>query len=308
MFVCFADCRAYFLVAAALVLSFPPSAVGFYLAGSDGLPAESRLPADNNDEAKKGLALLEGVWKFASVEVEGKKQAGLPFETNKMVLGRDGRTIIVQGPRITRGSLKVDPAQTPKHYDTTVPQGPGKTQQIPGIYELERDTLKVCMPLRDPVRPTELASKPDSGHILFVFERQTKDIADTLLAVARQELEGTWQAVSYVVNGEKASDEEMKRIKLQFDGEGQTTGLRDGQVFVSATTKIDPGKNPLAIDITYTAGDPKGKKLLGIYKVEGDLLTICRSAPDKPRPSEFVSQPGSGLTLTTFKREAPVKK
>jgi hypothetical protein len=55
--------------------------------------------------------------------------------------------------------------------------------------------------------------------------------------------------------------------------------------------------------MAYTEGDPKGRTALGIYKIEDDLLTICRAAPDKPRPDAFAAKPGSGLTLMTYKRE-----
>jgi len=34
-----------------------------------------------------------------------------------------------------------------------------------------------------------------------------------------------------------------------------------------------------------------------------NLLTICRTAPDHARPTEFASKPGSGQTLMTYKRE-----
>jgi uncharacterized protein (TIGR03067 family) len=129
-----------------------------------------------------------------------------------------------------------------------------------------------------------------------------------LIEAARQELAGTWQAVSYALDGKKASDEEMKKVQLVFDRAGKTTALNEGKVFLASTTKIDPAKNPMAIDMTFTEGDLKGQTSLGIYKIEDDVLTICRAAPHNARPSEFSSKPGSGQTLMSYRRENSTPK
>ncbi|MBI1790850.1 MAG: TIGR03067 domain-containing protein [Acidobacteria bacterium] len=95
----------------------------------------------------------------------------------------------------------------------------------------------------------------------------------------------------------------MKKIQLTIDAGGKAHARREGTVFIAAATEIDPDKNPMTIDMAYTEGDPKGRTALGIYKIEDDVLTICRAAPGKARPSEFSSQPGSGHTLMTYRRE-----
>ena len=40
----------------------------------------------------------------------------------------------------------------------------------------------------------------------------------------------------------------------------------------------------------------------GIYKFEGNLLTISLSAPEAPRPTQFQVVPGDGGMLTVWKR------
>jgi len=51
----------------------------------------------------------------------------------------------------------------------------------------------------------------------------------------------------------------------------------------------------------FFPGDPK-KEAKGIWKVEGDTLTICRARPGQQRPSEFTAPKGSGRELLVFKR------
>jgi uncharacterized protein (TIGR03067 family) len=69
---------------------------------------------------------------------------------------------------------------------------------------------------------------------------------------------------------------------------------------VNGARTIDPTKNPKEITLT-----PDGRKepLLGIYKMEGDTLTLCLG--DKI-PTEFKAKKGS--TLWVLKREKPDKK
>jgi uncharacterized protein (TIGR03067 family) len=109
--------------------------------------ASSFLFGWDQSAAEKEMAHLAGTWSFASVEVNGAKQPPVPFATNKMIISKDGIYIVVQGPRITYGTIKVDPSKSPGHYEPTVTSGPVKGQTFKGIYELDGDTLKTCLPL-----------------------------------------------------------------------------------------------------------------------------------------------------------------
>jgi uncharacterized protein (TIGR03067 family) len=261
------------------------------------------MGSDNGDLTTKEYARLAGVWRFALVEVEGKKQPEVPFATNKMILSKDGHYVVVQGPRVTRGTLKLDPSKDPKHYDPTIMTGRLRGLTVPGIYELDGDTLRICFPLRNRERPTILARKPGSGLMFQAFKREKKDVKEGLIEAGRVELAGTWQAVSYSHDGNQAPDEDLKKTTLSIDADGKASASREGRMIVAGTLTIEPTSAPMAVDLTYTEGDTKGRTALGIYKIEDDTLTICRAAPGKARPTEFSSQPGSGHTLLTYKRD-----
>ena len=263
---------------------------------------------DDEDATNKEHARFEGVWSFALVEVDGVKQPDEPFETNKIIISNDGSFIVVHGPRVTRGVFKLDLTKTPKHFDQTITHGPAKGRTFSSIYELDSDTYKVCGSFRGGERPAAFGTKPGSGLILHVLKREKQSVKEALIEAGRKELAGTWLAVSYALDGNKASDEDMKNIKLLFDADGKATALRDHKVFIASTTKIDPTLDPMTMDMTYTEGYIKGQIALGIYKIEDDLLTICRSAPDHARPTEFASKPGSGHTLMTYKRDKAATK
>jgi uncharacterized protein (TIGR03067 family) len=70
----------------------------------------------------------------------------------------------------------------------------------------------------------------------------------------------------------------------------------------STTFKIDASKNPKTIDMTIATGKT-ARRQLGIYKIEGDTLTICQTAGrgDEGRPKEFQCD-HKGLVLIVWKR------
>lgn len=260
-------------------------------------------PARNLDALKNEYARFEGVWSLDLVEVEGVKQPPASFETTKVIILKDGNFVVAQGPRITHGVFKLDITKNPKHYDQTATAGPAKRRTFSCIYELGDDSYRLCGSFRGGERPAAFGSTPGSGLIYQVLKREKQSVKDALVEVGRRELAGTWQAVSYALDGKAASADDMKKVKLVIDAEGKTSAYNGDQLFIASTTEIDPSQVPMTMDISYTEGANRGKTALGIYKIEDDLLTICRSGPGQARPTQFASDAGSGHTLMTYKRE-----
>jgi uncharacterized protein (TIGR03067 family) len=67
----------------------------------------------------------------------------------------------------------------------------------------------------------------------------------------------------------------------------------DGELFI-----LDETSNPKRIDFD----DGHTPRILGIYKLEDNRLTVCTGGPGEARPTEFKTSPVSGTILTRLER------
>jgi uncharacterized protein (TIGR03067 family) len=117
-------------------------------------------------------------------------------------------------------------------------------------------------------------------------------------------LQGTWTLVSVEIDKKPLSMDELKDARLVVSGDHYSFAL--GKDRLEITYKMDEGKKPKTIDLTVVEGPEKGKTYHGIYRLESDTYTICRSTePNKERPTEFATRPGSGLMIVVWKRAKP---
>jgi uncharacterized protein (TIGR03067 family) len=120
-----------------------------------------------------------------------------------------------------------------------------------------------------------------------------------------KQFQGTWTLDAVQINGVKVDVEMMKKqghdITLVVKDEKFTLKLKRGDM--EGTLKLDPTKKPKAYDAKAT--DPEGKthESIGIYKIEGDTLTVCYVAAGKDRPTEFKADAGSEAVVQVFKRD-----
>jgi uncharacterized protein (TIGR03067 family) len=100
-------------------------------------------------------------------------------------------------------------------------------------------------------------------------------------------LRGTW-SVDVPAGGDT--------LKVQFAIYGdESFEINLGGNHVNGARKIDPTKSPKEITLMP---DGSNKSLLGIYKLEGDTLTLCFG---EKRPTDFKAK--EGATLWVLKRE-----
>jgi uncharacterized protein (TIGR03067 family) len=120
---------------------------------------------------------------------------------------------------------------------------------------------------------------------------------------AKQELDklqGEWTLVSTEVGGKMRPDTVNAVSKLTISGNQWVVTYRDFASNARATIAIDPSKHPKTIDLTFRGSE--GLPARGIYKLEGDTLTVCYNATvGGERPKEFKSTQEMGV-LDVFKR------
>ena len=92
--------------------------------------------------------------------------------------------------------------------------------------------------------------------------------------------QGTWALISGERHGEPFPDEVVKSVKLTFFGDILKTHKKNG--VTEATFTLHSESNPKGIDLNMD-----GSLGLGIYKLEGETLTILHGEVEEPRPADF---------------------
>jgi uncharacterized protein (TIGR03067 family) len=84
----------------------------------------------------------------------------------------DGKYTVTVGDQKDEGTVKLDPAKTPREMDITGTDGPNKGMTFLAIYEIKDDTLRVCYDLSGKARPKEFKTQADSQLFLVEYKRE----------------------------------------------------------------------------------------------------------------------------------------
>ncbi len=118
--------------------------------------------------------------------------------------------------------------------------------------------------------------------------------------------EGVWVLVAMQGDGRTVPvnmpAEEIEPAEWTFAA-GELRIVRGGHEERAACT-VDASTEPLRMTIGPAAGADAGP-VQGIFRLEGDKLTVCVSEPGQPPPVDFTSEPGLGQTVYHLRALAP---
>jgi uncharacterized protein (TIGR03067 family) len=120
----------------------------------------------------------------------------------------------------------------------------------------------------------------------------------------REKIQGVWKVRALVDNGNEQPPADHEKLRIHFTARHVTFTLGDQKR--EGAYKLDPSRKPPRIEIELTDGPSKGRKDSGVYRLEGDTLTLCLTLkPGEEPPADFTSKAGSGRTLFTLERVKP---
>jgi uncharacterized protein (TIGR03067 family) len=113
---------------------------------------------------------------------------------------------------------------------------------------------------------------------------------------------GDWTVASWKQGGNDLDREQLNTAKWSVKDDKYTFEMSgNGE---EGTIKLDPAKKVPTIDLTITGGNDKGKEQPGIYKIDGDTITLSFARPGgTDRPTEFTSTEDNGNILIVVKRK-----
>jgi uncharacterized protein (TIGR03067 family) len=132
--------------------------------------AEPKGTDSKDDRVAQDLKALEGTWEVASHEVNGKQATDADYYSPKRIVIAAGKLDLFE-----RGEadlpIKIDPTKTPKALDVYFPGAMMLNAHEQGIYQLDKDELKICLPLSlVGERPTKFSS--EGYRSLYVLRRK----------------------------------------------------------------------------------------------------------------------------------------
>lgn len=172
------------------------------------------------------------------------------------------------------------------------------------------------IPATSPTHPFELEAWENPNQIMkqlrylwllaLVAAWQLPARADSTNALSGDlaKLQGEWRMSSGSADGFEMPEGMLASSRRICTGDRLTVTVR-GQLIMKAKITLNVTAKPKTIDYEVSDGPTKGKKLLGIYELEGDVLKSCFGAPGEARPTEFASTTGDHRTVSSWKRQKP---
>ena len=116
-------------------------------------------------------------------------------------------------------------------------------------------------------------------------------------------MQGTWVMHALEINGKDVPPQQTQDTNLTIRKDDYKTTVK-GKDQRGLRIKLDPSKDPKAMDMIQTQPDGSEKVIKGIYTIEKDLLKICRGlTSEQERPNQFATWPGTSYFVVTWKKQ-----
>ena len=117
------------------------------------------------------METLQGTWKLESLRIGDADASEEAIKQRHVIIDGNNWTSHI-GEAEYRMTWKVDPSKSPKHLDLST-TSKGKEEIRPCIYRVTKDTLVVCLPLRNrAARPSNFERGEDVA--VYVYKRGKK--------------------------------------------------------------------------------------------------------------------------------------
>ena len=116
---------------------------------------------------------------------------------------------------------------------------------------------------------------------------------------------GTWRVTSVDADGTLNDSDQVRRIVVVNQPNGDWTLLIDGNMLAKGTSSIDEATDPKTVDLTVTEssdGNNIGHIFKGIYELGEKTRRVCLARDGGERPTEFFSAAASGHMLVTYEK------
>lgn len=119
------------------------------------------------------LERMQGEWELQSTTAAGVTK---PADGSRLrIQGREATLVMANGFEV-RGTIELDATKTPRECNLVLqPAKNGRiSPPIPGIYELDGDSLKMCLNGKPPelVRPRKFEAVADDGNRINIYKRR----------------------------------------------------------------------------------------------------------------------------------------
>jgi uncharacterized protein (TIGR03067 family) len=242
----------------------------------------------------------------------------------------DGDRFRMESPEATyEGIFTIDVDHEPHRIDIDFIEGPESGNRSEGLFQLDGDQLTFCLGLVGAARPERFATTQGSGHALEVLQRADHTRPPGVnggtpstptpepqpapplhptefpatLTPQLEKLQGEWEPLELVTSG-KPLQPSYLTYGLRTQSGVETKVVFGGQTMVHAKVRFNEASTPIEVDYLNLTGKTQGSISLGLFRWDGEEAVFCMGAPGTPRPSGFTSNPGSGRTLSRWKRKS----